>query len=83
MSRLTSIPGIGKTFERDFQRIGIQSLEDLVGRDPDELFADLTRANSREQHATSKNYLYVLRMAVYFAQGGRDPDLLVWHAWKK
>ena len=83
MSRLTSVPGIGKTFERDFQRIGIQSLEELVGRDPEQLFAELVEANLKEQHATSKNYLYVLRMAVYFAEGGRDKELLVWHAWKK
>lgn len=31
--------------------------------------------NLQKQHATSKNYLYVLRMAVYYANGGRDKEL--------
>ncbi len=79
---LTAIPGIGKTFARDFARLGIWSQQDLVGKTAEDLFEQLVTANEREHHKTSKNYLYVIRMAIYYAQGGRDPDLLKWHAWK-
>lgn len=78
---LQAIPGIGKSFARDFARIGITSVEQLCGRQPELLFAELLRANDAEGHATSKNYLYVIRMAVYFADGGRDPERLRWAAW--
>jgi hypothetical protein len=79
---LTEIPGIGRTFTRDFARIGVASVEELAGQDPQQLFAALCRANLAEGHTTSKNYLYVLRMAIYFANGGRDTSRLKWNAWK-
>jgi Pathogenicity locus len=82
MRKLTIIPGIGRTFEKDFARIGITSADQLAGEDPAALFSHLTLANAAEDHKTSKNYLYVIRMAVYYANGGRDPDKLVWKAWK-
>ncbi len=72
MSDLTSIPGIGRTFKKDFGRIGITRVDQLIGADADELFEKLRTANAREDHPTSKNYLYVIRMAVYYANGGRD-----------
>jgi hypothetical protein len=82
MTKLTTIPGVGKTLEKDFARIGITSIEQLSGEDPAALFAQLKMANAAEDHNTSKNYLYVIRMAIYYANGGRDPDKLVWNAWK-
>jgi Pathogenicity locus len=81
-SKLTVIPGIGKTFERDFARIGIHCVEQLAGGDADALYAALVAANDAVDHATSKNYLYVIRMSVYYAGGGRDPTRLTWSAWK-
>jgi hypothetical protein len=81
-SPLRAIPGIGKTFVRDFERIGVTRPSDLRHADPEQLFRKLERANAAEQHATSKNYLYVIRMAVYYANGGRDPERLRWAAWK-
>lgn len=81
-SDLREIPGIGKTFARDFARIGVVRIADLRHADPERLFRSLERANEAEQHATSKNYLYVIRMAVYYANGGRDPEKLRWNAWK-
>ncbi|MFG0304706.1 MAG: DUF4332 domain-containing protein [Phycisphaerales bacterium JB040] len=82
MGDLRTIPGIGRTFERDLARIGITSVAQLRGKRPERLFAKLAEANARELHPTSKNYLYVIRMAVYYADGGRDPDRLRWHVWK-
>ncbi len=79
---LTAIPGMGKTFARDFARLGIWFQGDLVGNTAEDLFKRLVAVNEREHHKTSKNYLYVIRMAIYYAEGGRDPGLLKWHAWK-
>ncbi|MEM9066398.1 MAG: DUF4332 domain-containing protein [Planctomycetota bacterium] len=81
-SDLTTIPGIGATFREDFARIGITTVAELKGRDPTKLFEELASANAAEHHATSKNYLYVIRMAVYYANGGRDPEKLRWNTWK-
>ncbi len=82
MNDLFEIPGIGRTFVKDFARIGITSQRQLVGKNPERLFARLSRVNAAEGHTTSKNYLYVLRMAVYYAGGGRDHQKLRWSAWK-
>lgn len=81
-SDLLEIPGIGQTFVTDFARIGVKSQTDLVDADPDELFLRLKTENNSLGHATSKNYLYVLRMAIYYASGGRDHGKLKWHVWK-
>jgi hypothetical protein len=82
VTTLTEIPGIGKTFEKDFARLGISSVEQLVGKDADGLFLELKMANDAGNHKTSKNYLYVIRMCIYYANGGRDPAKLKWSAWK-
>lgn len=79
---LRQIPGIGRTFVKDFARIGVARVGDLRHADPQRLFRALERANADVGHATSKNYLYVIRMAVYYANGGRDPERLRWNAWK-
>jgi hypothetical protein len=81
-SNLLNIPGIGKTFVKDFARINIFSIEDLIAKSPDQLFIELCRANELVGHKTSKNYLYVLRMAVYYANGARDKSKLQWNVWK-
>lgn len=81
-SDLLEIPGIGDTFVKDFARIKIISISDLVGQDAEQLYRALCRANERVDHKTSKNYLYVIRMAVYYANGGRDKSKLKWNAWK-
>lgn len=79
---LQTMPGIGTTFAKDFARIGIVAIAQLKGKDPERLFQKLARANDALGHATSKNYRYVIRMAVYYANGGRDPGKLRWAAWK-
>lgn len=81
-SDLFEIPGIGPTFVRDFARISVLCQRDLMDQVPERLYEDLCEANRRLDHKTSKNYLYVLRMAVYYANGGREPAKLKWNAWK-
>ncbi|MFN7289653.1 MAG: helix-hairpin-helix domain-containing protein [Pirellula sp.] len=79
---LTQIPGIGATYINDFARIRIFAIEDLVDQDPRELYKQLCIANERVQHKTTKNYLYVFRIAVYYANGGREENKLKCNAWK-
>lgn len=82
MSELRTIPGIGRVFAEDFARIGVTRIAQVRGRSPERLFQKLLEANALEGHPTSKNYLYVIRMVVYYADGGRDPEKLRWNAWK-
>lgn len=79
---ITIIPGIGKTFAKDFARIGLHCVEDFQNQRAETVFEALVLANNTVGHNTSKNYLYVIRMVVYYAQGGRDPDRLKWNLWK-
>ncbi len=81
-SDLLNIPGIGKTFVKDFERIKIQSQKDLKNKKPELLFKKLVQINEKLGHKTSKNYLYVIRMAIYYAQGGREVRKLKWSFWK-
>ncbi len=81
MTRLTTIPGNGKTFEKDFARLSRTTLEQLQGKDAEGLFLELKLANDAEDHKTSKICLYVIRMCIYYANGGRDPEKLKWNAW--
>jgi Pathogenicity locus len=82
MTCLTEIPGIGKTFEKDFARIDIIAVEQLANAVPEETYARLVFINESENHKTSKNYLYVIRMVIYYANGGREPEKLKWSYWK-
>jgi hypothetical protein len=81
VTSLTAIPGIGKTFEKDFERLGITTVEQLQGKDAEGVFLELGLANDAEDHKTSKSDLYVIRMCIYHANGGRDPAKLKWNAW--
>ncbi len=78
---MDSIPGIGRTFIKDFARIGVTRMAQLRSEKAETLFEKLIAANAAVGHPTSKNYLYVIRMAVYYADGGRDPEKLRWNAW--
>jgi len=62
----------------DLRALGIRRVEDLVGVDPDELYARLVAY----QGPSDRCNLYVYRCAIYFADGGRECRLLDWWAWK-
>ena len=79
MGVLQTIPGVGTETEKDLHALGVTRVEQLEGADPDELFARLT---AHQGGYTDRCNLYVYRCAVYFAEGGRDPDLLRWWRWK-
>jgi Pathogenicity locus len=57
-SDLLGIPGIGKTFVKDFARIGVTQIKDLERKSPERLFKKLEEVNRASGHKTSKNYLY-------------------------
>lgn len=76
---LQTIPGVGRETAADLRGLGIGRVEQLVGGDPDELYARLC---VRQGGSSDRCNLYVYRCAVYFAEGGRDPELLKWWSWK-
>ena len=76
---LRTIPGVGKATEGDLNALGIHRTEQLVGCDPEELYLRLC---AFQGGASDRCNLYVYRCAVYCAEGGRDPELLRWWAWK-
>jgi Pathogenicity locus len=79
---LKTVPGIGKTLVKDFARIGLYFVEDFETKVAEEVFEDLCQANLLENHKTSKNYLYVIRMLIYYANGGREDEKIKWNYWK-
>jgi hypothetical protein len=76
---LTSIPGIGKSIAQDLEHIGIHSVVDLKGKDPETLYE---RSNEHEGAMQDRCLLYVFRCAVYYAEGGRNAEKLKWWNWK-
>jgi hypothetical protein len=79
MSELRRIPGVGRATEEDLHALGIQRIAQLEGADPEELFVRLAVYQGGN---TDRCNLYVYRCAVYYAEGGREPDLLKWWNWK-
>ncbi|MGD9872919.1 MAG: DUF4332 domain-containing protein [Kiritimatiellia bacterium] len=77
---LCRIPGVGLSMARDLLDLGITSVDDLVNRNPQKLYDDLSR--QRGCHM-DRCVLYVFRCAVYFAsEPNPDPEKLKWWNWK-
>ena len=64
--KLQEIPNIGPAMARDLLALGIEGLEDLVGRDPERMYADLCRRHGIRYDIC---VLDVFRAAVDFAEG--------------
>jgi len=79
MNDLETIPGVGKSVAKRLENIGIHSVEELKGRDPEEIYE---LSNRHVGDIQDRCLLYVFRCAVYFAKGGRDPEKLKWWTWK-
>lgn len=85
MSNLTSkglraIPGVGRAVQSDLQHLGIREIDDLRGRDAEDLYRQLQELQGS---GIDRCMLYVFRCAVYYAEGGRDPELVKWWNWKE
>ncbi|QMW73097.1 hypothetical protein EYQ97_13690 [Anaerostipes caccae L1-92] len=77
---LQTVPGIGKRIAQHLNAIGIYCVDDLKGRDPEELYRmDCIQKGFTEDRCE----LYVFRCAVYYAEHEEhDPEKLKWWYWK-
>lgn len=77
---LILIPGVGPSIAKDLNNIGIKSIKDLKGKDPQELY---DRLCFFEGSRVDRCVLYVFREAVYFASNKKhDEEKLKWWKWK-
>ena len=77
---LKTIPGVGKNMAGHLKAIGVTSVEDLVGKDPEELYLrDCARFPGQ---TLDRCCLYVYRLAVAYAEGRADtPEKQKWWNW--
>jgi hypothetical protein len=76
---LQTIPGVGRRTAEDLRKLGVRSVADLRGRDPQAMY-DALRAIQGTY--LDRCVLYVFRCAVYYAGRTRhDPELLKWWNW--
>ena len=81
-NNLMQIPAVGKSISQDLINLGINSISDLNGKNPQNLYQ---QSNSLVGQMQDRYLLYVFRCAVYFAEikaGERDPEKLKWWNWK-
>jgi hypothetical protein len=77
---LEQIPGVGKSIAADLRQLGIASVRQLKGRNPEKLYRKLCRFRASP---VDRCMLYVFRCAVYYASASDpDPELLKWWNWK-
>ena len=80
LKELRTIPGVGPSIAEDFWMLGIRSVPDLRGQDPQEMYDRLCRLYGAH---IDRCMLYVFRCAVYFASHEHhDPERLKWWNWK-
>lgn len=77
---LLTIPNVGKRTKESLINIGVSSVEDLIGKNPQELYI---------QDCLNKGFqvdrcqLYLFRMAVYYAEHTEwEAEKLKWWYWK-
>jgi len=79
---LTTIPGVGKSIARDLLNIGINTVNDLKGKDAEDLYS---KSNQFAGYVQDRCVLYVFRCAIYFAEtpkSEQDKEKLKWWNWK-
>jgi hypothetical protein len=80
LKELRVIPGVGKSIAEDLWDLGLRSVQDLKGQDPEELYVRLCAMQGTQ---VDRCMLYVFRCAVYYASHEQhDPELLKWWNWK-
>lgn len=77
---LKTIPGVGKNIKQHLLHIGIKAINDLKGKDPEELFLKDCLFQGVQ---VDRCVLYVFRLAVYYAEHEiHEPEKLKWWYWK-
>ena len=80
LKALMVIPGVGKSVAGDLRNLGITAVEQLKGRDPEELYQELCALQGLR---IDRCMLYVFRCAIYYAETANpDPERLKWWHWK-
>jgi hypothetical protein len=80
IKELRQIPGVGISIANDLLNIGIISLADLKGKDPEWLYH---QSNKFAGVVQDRCLLYVFRCAVYYAtENNHDKEKLKWWNWK-
>lgn len=82
LRELMKIPGVGKSIAADLYHIGIRSIADLAGQNPEILY---NASNELAGCIQDRCLLYVFRCAVYFAETPvelQDEEKLKWWYWK-
>jgi hypothetical protein len=79
-NELTKIPYVGKAIAQDFKNIGIKCIQDLKGKNPEDLYMQIC---TYEGMQIDRCLLYVCRSAVYCAENPNpDPEKVKWWNWK-
>lgn len=77
---LKIIPGVGDNMRLHLNKIGIHTVGDLVGKNPEEMYMQDCIVNGCN---VDRCVLYVYRLAVYFAENDvHQPEKLKWWYWK-
>ncbi len=80
LKQLQTIPGIGKSISLDLWNIGIKSIDDLKGNNPQKLYAKSNKLAGVRQDPC---LLYTFRCAVYYATEKKlKKEKLNWWYWK-
>jgi hypothetical protein len=82
IKELTIIPGVGKSIAKDLWNIGIKSVSELKGKNPEFLY---DQSNTFVGIRQDRCLLYVFRCAVYYAETPKtehEPEKLKWWNWK-
>ncbi|WP_426377445.1 helix-hairpin-helix domain-containing protein [Desulforudis sp. 1031] len=64
LANLRQIPGVGKSMARDLYDLGFRAVEELRGRDPEEMYRRLCKLRGQK---IDRCVLYLFRCAVYYA----------------
>jgi len=77
---LRTIPNVGERTKQSFFNIGITCVEDLKGKNPDDLYLQDCMVKG---YQVDRCQLYLFRMAVYYAEHPDcEKDKLKWWYWK-
>ncbi len=82
LKELRTIPGVGKSIAVDLWNLGIRKVEDLKGKNPEQMYI---QSNEIAGMVQDRCLLYVFRCAVYFAETEekfREKEKLLWWNWK-